>query len=122
MIQVCEMINSGIQPLHNTTVLEVLTHKAHFTAEQKTDWSAHFIRKGLKAVEAFLVQTAGTYCFGHSLTAADMLLQLQVFTAGLNGINVVDEFPVIACVAKSYAVIEALKRAAPEVQPDTPKE
>ena len=118
VIQVCELINSGIQPMHNTGVLSELGHLG-LTPEQRTAWSAHFIRKGLKAIEAFLVQTSGTYCFGHQITAADAFLQPQVFAAGRNGVQVADEFPMIARIAKGYGEIEAFKLAAPDAQPDS---
>jgi maleylacetoacetate isomerase len=120
VIQACEIINSGIQPLHNLETLQELKSRAHFDHEQNTDWTAHFIRKGLRALENFLVTTAGNYCFGHELSAADIFLAPQAFAAARNGVAL-DEFPVIARVVKNYDAVSAFKAASPDAQPDTPK-
>jgi maleylacetoacetate isomerase len=120
VIQACEIINSGIQPLHNLSLLQELKTRAHFTQDQNTEWTAYFIRKGLKALENLLITTAGTYCFGHTLSAADIFLAPQAFAAARNGVAL-DEFPVLARVVKNYEALPAFKDASPDVQPDTPK-
>ena len=42
VIQICESINSGIQPLQNTSVMQALETSYGFTSEQKTSWIQHW--------------------------------------------------------------------------------
>lgn len=41
VLQVCEIVNSGIQPLHNLRVLKLLSTKFGADENQKNDWTRH---------------------------------------------------------------------------------
>mmetsp|Transcript_16728 Transcript_16728/g.14645 ORF Transcript_16728/g.14645 Transcript_16728/m.14645 type:complete len:222 (+) Transcript_16728:48-713(+) len=116
--QICEIINSGIQPLQNLSVLKKI--KADFDNDP-TEWSKFFITKGLKSVEAVLVDTKGKYCIGDEVTAADCFLAPQVYNALRFEIDMT-QFPLISEVLKNLEEVQAFKDAHPSVQPDAPKE
>lgn len=73
--EICEIIQSGIQPLQNLNVL------IHVGEEKKNEWAQHWITRGFKAVEKLLSASAGKYCVGDEITLADCCLIPQVFNA-----------------------------------------
>ncbi len=73
-LQACEIINSGIQPLHNLAVLNELGTRANFDQAQKDAWTVHWITNGMLAFEKFISQHCKTFCFGDELSAADCFL------------------------------------------------
>ena len=76
MIEVCELINSGIQPLQNLAVTEELAARYSAGPEEQKAWSQKWINKGLLALEKLLAPTAGTFCFGNEPSAADCFLMM----------------------------------------------
>jgi len=74
---ICEMINSGIQPLQNSGTL----FKYSDQQNERDDWANHFISKGLAAVEKVLEGTAGGMCVGNEVTLADICLIPQLANA-----------------------------------------
>ncbi len=121
VIQVCEVINSGIQPLQNLSVLQELERRYKISQEEKNLWSALWIRKGYRALENILTKTAGNYCFGHEVTAADVFLVPQVTTGYRFGVEI-EEFTTLSRIVKNCNQLEAFQNAAPDVQPDTPED
>ena len=117
VIEVCEAFNSGIQPLHNLSVLNYLGSHCGQSDEGKKQWSLHWIRLGFEKMEVLLRQTAGTYCFGGKLTAADLFLVPQIFGAKRFNLDMRD-FPTIAGIEKNCLRLEAFQKAHPERQPD----
>src|SRR6185312_3238012 len=51
VIQICEIVNSGIQPLQNTSVTAELDKTYHLSPEQRKGWIQEWNRRGLKALE-----------------------------------------------------------------------
>lgn len=121
VIQACEIINSGAQPLHNLRVLQELEKWFEADQKQKNDWAAYWIRYGLESLESLLKMHAGDFCFGHTLTAADCFLAPHIANADRFGVSL-QSYPTIARIHKNHSMIDAFKNAAPDVQPDTPKE
>lgn len=87
----CEIVNSGIQPLQNLTVTDYLSPDA----EKKKSWTQHWIRRGLNAFETLVQMHAGTYCIGDDLSAPDLFLIPQCYAAQRNDVSLA-EFPTIA--------------------------
>ncbi|ESO91951.1 hypothetical protein LOTGIDRAFT_121608 [Lottia gigantea] len=110
-----EMINSGIQPLQNLTVLQYLKE------DQKAEWSKHWIHNGFVALEKTLEKTSGKYCFGDNITLVDCCLPPQVFNANRFKVDMA-EFPVISRINEDLGKIEAFKLAQPSQQPDCPSD
>ncbi len=79
MRKLCFIITSDIQPVQNLRVMqkvEKLTNK-----ETSLQWSKDIITNGFIALEKELESTSGIYCFGDSVTFADLCLVPQVYNA-----------------------------------------
>lgn len=63
--------------------------------EHKMEWGCWAITEGFIALEKALSQTAGKYCFGDSVTLADLCLVPQVYNA--NRYELVIILIVISC-------------------------
>ena len=113
--QLCETINSGIQPLQNLNVLQWV--KTQYGVDPQ-DWSHKWIEKGLIALERQLQTTAGTFCLGGHITAADLCLVPQVYNAHRFKVNM-DQLPKIQKIYEACEKLEAFKLAHPSKQPDS---
>ncbi|MFT4551676.1 MAG: maleylacetoacetate isomerase [Chlamydiales bacterium] len=111
--QVVQMIASDIQPLQNGAVLK------DFPEGEDRDWAMKWITKGLKGVEKMLVETAGVYCVGDELSAADLFLQPQLYNARLYGVDMT-AFPILCRIDETLSKNPAFQLAHPEAQPDFP--
>ena len=117
----CEMINSGIQPLQNLSVLKELDSR--FKADKK-EWSRYWIEKGLSACEKFLKSKARgetnlLYCFSNQLSLADLFLIPQIYNAHRFGVDM-KTLPLLQQINKHCLSLEAFQKALPENQPDIP--
>lgn len=117
ILEVCEVINSGIQPLHNTAVAAELEKRFSASQESRVDWMKFWIEKGLTALEKSLSTTAGTYCFGGTVTAADVCLVPQLFSAR-RFVGPTDHFQLLTQIENNCMKLEAFRRAEPSIQPD----
>jgi len=117
---IVEIVNSGVQPLHNLSVLRFQSPDA---AEQKA-WAAHFIQRGLGALERTMEVNAregirGPFAYGDQPTAADVFLVPQGHAAARFGVGL-SPFPRVAAAFETASRLEAFRLAAPELQPDAP--
>jgi maleylacetoacetate isomerase len=120
VIQFCEIINSGMQPLQNLSVLQELEKRHGADQDQKNEWVTHWVKKGFETAENFLKTRAGQFCFGQDVTAADCFLIPQIM-GGADRYNVsLDPYPTIARIRRNCDALEAFQKAAPSAQPDTP--
>jgi maleylacetoacetate isomerase len=113
-----EIVNSGIQPFQN---LSVLQHVSPDLEEQKT-WAAHFIGRGLAAYEAAMrvnerEGVTGAHAYGEAPTMADVFLVPQVLGAKRFKVEL-GPYPRVARAFEAAMKVEAFQRAAPERQPD----
>lgn len=118
--QACEIINSGVQPLMNLSVLQELEKRYGADQNQKNEWVSHWIDLNLQTLEAFFKTHAGDYCFGNQVTAADCFLIPQLAGADRYHVSIAP-YPTLSRIRKSCANLEPFKKAAADVQPDTPK-
>ena len=116
ILSFCEMINSGIQPLQNFSVLSYLEKGGLI---HKKDWSQYWIKKGLQACEQFLQKTAGSFCFANQLTLADLFLVPQIYNACRFKLDMSD-FPLLQKINKNCLKQACFQKAHPENQPDQP--
>ncbi len=119
--QLVELVNAGIQPLQN---LVTLARHSTDAAEQKS-WASHFNVRGLTALDALLVRTdrefgAGRFAFGDSLTAADLYLVPQVYSARRFGVDLTPYSRVLTAESAALAT-EHAQGARPESQPGAPQ-
>lgn len=119
--QFCENINSFMHPLSNLKVLQYLEKNHQYDQAQKENWISIWLTKGFAALESVLEKESGTYCFGNQITAADMFLVPQVFSAKRFNVSL-EAFPLCQKINNECEKLEAFKKAHPLRQPDTPPE
>lgn len=119
IIQLCEIINSGIQPLQNLRVLKKMKQDYSWSDEQKNSWIQHWIALGFKSFENLIDKNTGEFCFGNSPTAADAFLVPQVYNAHRFELDM-NPYPQIMRAYKACEKLDAFKKAHPANQPDTP--
>jgi len=117
VVQICELINSGIQPLGNLKVTKYMSKTMGLPKEIVDGWTRHWIVEGFAALETLLKSHAGRYAVGDEVTAADLFLVAQCFTARRFGVRM-EDYPLIARVDAAACELEAFRAAHPEKQPD----
>ncbi|EQC31024.1 maleylacetoacetate isomerase [Saprolegnia diclina VS20] len=118
----CMAIAADIQPLQNlATLRKVGALVSQEEAEAaKLAWVDHWVTRGFGAIEAMLVTSAGTYCFGDTLSMADVYLYPQVFNARFYHVDL-SAFPNITRIADRLATEPAFMAADPYAMPDRPQ-
>lgn len=117
VLQICEIVNSGIQPLQNLKVQKVLEGTFGLPKAESDSFVRYWIQDGLSNLEKVLEQTAGSYCFGGEVTAADCFVIPQLLTAGRFSVDVA-QFPNLSRVNANATALDAFKKAHPSNQPD----
>jgi maleylacetoacetate isomerase/maleylpyruvate isomerase len=119
VIRVCEIVNSGIAPLHNLKVLKQLGTMFGADESQKTAWALYWVKQGFASLEKILSDYAGAYCFGDTITAADAFVVPEIFRVKRFGFDI-SEFPLLSKINQNCLAHSAFQKACPECQPDTP--
>jgi maleylpyruvate isomerase len=124
-----EMINSGIQPLQNSGVLEHLEMVvppdpggSAGPGSVARAWAQHFIARGLDSLERAMLANSregidGPYACGVAPTAADVYLVPQVYNARRYGVAV-ESYARVCSAFEAAARLEAFQKAAPQNQID----
>jgi maleylpyruvate isomerase len=112
--QLAEIVNSGIQPLQNSSVMRKI---AGFGTDSKV-WAREFIGAGLHAYEADISSEQGPFSLGQQVTIADLCLVPQLMSARRMELDLA---PFPRCVSVEAACLElpAFQKAAPNRQPDS---
>lgn len=110
-------IACDIHPLNNLRVLEYLRGPLHMDEKAVGEWVHHWIHQGFESLERTLERTAGSYCFGDTVTMADVCLVPQVYNAARFQSDTA-RFPVIQKLTETLCALEEFHAAAPEQQPD----
>jgi len=108
-----ELVNSGIQPLQNTSTFQELKKQGVATEP----WARHFIEKGLIALEQLAAPRAGAFLFGDSPGLADVYLVPQLYNARRWSVPL-DAFPTLTRAEANAQALPAFRAAVPEAQPD----
>lgn len=117
-----EIVNSGIQPMQNLSVLR----RVSGDPEAQKRWVRHFIERGFESFESAMRMhqqregIRGRFAYGDAPTAADAFLVPQALAARRWDVDLA-RFPRIAAAFDAAMQLEAFQRAAPERQPDAPK-
>lgn len=117
LVEACEIINSGIQPIQNLRVLQELKNRFEIDENAKIDWIKYFVGRGLQAFEKKIEKHADKFSFGSELSAADIFLVPQLFSARRFDVDLRD-FSNCLRVEENCMNIEAFQKAAPARQPD----
>jgi fumarylacetoacetase len=127
--EMAELINSGIQPMQNLSVLRQIKTAQLIGQTTETDgkgFATAAMLRGLSKLETLVSNAAvngtGPFAAGTSYpTIADVCLVPQIYNAGRFGIDVSANFPALAKVNALCATHPAFQAAIPEAQPDAPK-
>lgn len=106
-----------IHPLNNLRVLQYLTQTLGVDEAAKNTWYHHWVASGFAALETLLIRHSGRYCFGDTVTLADLCLVPQVYNAQRFNVDLTP-YPNIMRVWAECNQLEAFANAAPERQVD----
>jgi len=108
-----------IHPLNNLSVLQYLRAELGQGDESVTRWISHWIDRGFTALEQLIARHSanGRYCFGDSVTLADVFLVPQVANSRRVQLDLAP-YPRLAAVARHLESLPAFAAARPEAQPD----
>jgi maleylacetoacetate isomerase len=113
---IAQHIACNIHPIQNLNVLSKVESLGH----DKIEWARHFINCGLSSLEQDLKEFKGKYCYGDSITLADIYVYPQLYFFKRNNLSL-DEFPLIKKVQKNLSEHPAFVDAEPENQIDALK-
>jgi len=106
-----------IHPVNNLRVQQYLVRELGASESAKLAWSHHWMSNGFAAIEKTLTKTAGQYCFGDSISMADLCLVPQVYNANRFNIDMTP-YPLINAIVERCNQLPAFIKALPENQPD----
>jgi maleylpyruvate isomerase len=109
-----EIVNSGIQPFQNLSVLKRIT--SDYGGDSKA-WARGFIERGLAAFARQVEETAGRYCVGDQITVADACLVPQLYHARRFDVDL-GPFARLTAIEAELVALPAFRAAHPDVQPD----
>lgn len=118
-----QMIACDIHPLNNLRVLKYLGGPLEQSDEAIAIWYRHWINEGFAALEELVARHGGDggYCFGDNATIVDCLLVPQMWNARRFETDMAP-FPRLRQIDARLQEVDAFRDAAPENQPDFPKE
>jgi len=115
--QLAEMVNAGIQPFQNLSLLKRLGERG--VADPSVEIARHFNARGLGALEVLAAETAGRFLIGDAPTIADVYLVPQLYGGRRFGVDLA-AFPTLLRVEAACAALPAFAAARPEAQLDAP--
>jgi maleylacetoacetate isomerase len=115
--QLVEIVNSGVQPLQNTSVAAAVV-RATGDGEAGMRWVREHVARGLGSLERAMEANhregvTGPYAYGTTPTAADVFLVPQAVSAKRFGVPL-DAYPRVAAAFDEASRLEPFRRAAPE--------
>jgi len=111
--QLAEMVNAGIQPMQNLSVLE----RVQAGGLDANEWARHYIAVGLAALETAARETAGTFLVGDAPSIADAYLIPQLYNARRRSVDLAP-CPTLVRVEAACAALPAFAAAHPDAQTD----
>jgi maleylpyruvate isomerase len=114
--QLAEIVNAGIQPLQNLSVLQAWDAAGVDSA----GWARQVIARGLLAMEAIAARTAGRCLVGDDVSLADICLVPQLYNARRFSLDLTP-YPTLTRVDAALAALPAFEAAHPDRQPDAPR-
>lgn len=115
MWEIVEIINSGIQPMQNVSILNMI-EKCQM---DKLIWAQNVINKGFEAIEKILKDTSGKYAVGDELSFADACIVPQGYNALSYGVKL-ESFPVLYSIYKNALHHPSIQASHPKKQQDSP--
>lgn len=119
VLQACEIVNSGVQPLHNLRVLKKIQKDFNVGEAETNRWATEWITYGLDTLESFLEKHAGRFSFGDQVSAADCYVMPHLANADRYSVSL-EKYPTLQRIRATCNAIPAFAKAAPARQPDAP--
>ncbi len=119
VVQLCEIVNAGIQPLQNLRVLQELETAHGADGAGKADWSRLWMSRGFAALERELAPRAGCFAMGDAASAVDVFLVPQIYNANRFDMDM-SAYPTLARINEACLGLAAFADAEPSRQPDAP--
>ena len=116
IIQLAEIINAGIQPLQNLSVLQFL-NKQDPSKELSMSWARGVIQKGLEDLESLVAESNTQSLLTDTPTIAECCLIPQLYNARRFGCDL-SKVPRLLQVEQACEGLDAFQLAHPSVQPD----
>jgi maleylacetoacetate isomerase len=113
-----QLIACEIHPLNNLRVLNYLRGELKLDEQAVGKWYSHWVAEAFGPLETLVARFGGRYCFGDSLTLADVCLVPQMYNARRFKCDV-SPYPTLVRIADGLSASPAFARAAPENQPDS---
>ncbi|CCA91132.1 MULTISPECIES: maleylacetoacetate isomerase [unclassified Novosphingobium] len=110
-----QAIACDVHPLQNLKVLQKLRDLGH-SEDVVTGWARDVIEGGLEAFSKLIARNEGTYCFGDTVTLADICLIPQLGNARRFGARM--DFPRLLAVEAACNELEAFRVSVPSLQSD----
>ncbi|EFJ09001.1 hypothetical protein SELMODRAFT_272100 [Selaginella moellendorffii] len=118
--QIVNLIASNIQPLQNGgRVMNMIKEK--LGDEERLKWAQHWIVIGFNALEEIVKKTSGKYCFGDTLTLADVFVIPQIGNAERYKVDMTP-YPTLRRLKEELHKLEEVRQSVPRLQPDFPTE
>lgn len=108
-----------IHPLNNLRVLNYLRQQLGQNDDGVNTWYRHWVAEGFTGLEV-MVREASTdkrYCYGNSITMADVLLLPQMYNARRFKCDLAP-YPTLVKIAEHLDTLPPFQAARPEAQPD----
>ncbi|MFO7306517.1 MAG: maleylacetoacetate isomerase [Gammaproteobacteria bacterium] len=112
-------IACDIHPINNLRVLNYLRNELGQSEEAVNTWYRHWVSEGFRGLEVELRRYSSNrrYCYGDTLSLADVCLVPQMFNARRFDVDLTP-FPTIEAISRHLESIPEFAAARPEVQPD----
>jgi maleylacetoacetate isomerase len=115
--QMALLVACDIHPLNNLSVMQYLEKELQADEVARDRWYAHWINEGLKALEILVTRYGGIYCYGDTVTMADMCLVPQLYNARRRNLDLA-AYPRLLAIDAVCAKLPAFFAAHPDQQPD----
>lgn len=115
-------IACDIHPINNLRVLNFLKNNCGQTQEGVDSWARHWISEGFRGLEimARAYSSQERFCFGDTVTMADICLVPQVYNASRVNTDLAP-YPMLMKINSHLLTLKPFMDARPEVQPDAEK-
>ena len=113
-----QLIACEVHPLNNLRVLKYLRGELELDEAAVSKWYSHWVAEAFRPLETFVTGwSGGRYCFGDSISLADVYLVPQMYNARRLACDL-SAYPTLVRIAAGLETEPAFARAAPERQPD----
>ena len=113
-----QVIVCEVHPLNNLRVLKYLRGELKLDDAAVSKWYSHWIAEAFGPLEQLVTRfSGGRYCYGDSLSIADVCLVPQMYNARRFAVDLAP-YPTLVRIAADLEALPAFAAASPQLQPD----